>query len=122
MKGVENDPSRKILTDGASCAITQNGCIRILSQSGDPNPVSPRNSRHLLVSATSPLLHQFWHSEISILDESVLDQSRIHSPRQLTDAYLLGLAAHYRGRFVTFGQNIALSSGKTASPASLVVL
>jgi len=106
----------------ASCAITQNGCIRILSQSSYPNPVSPRNAMHLLVSATSTPLHQFWHSEISILDESIFDQSRIHSPRQLTDVYLLGLAAHNRGRFVTFDQKIALSAVKTASPANLVVL
>ena len=76
----------------------------------------------LLVSATSTPLHQFWHSEISILDESIFDQSRIHSPRQLTDVYLLGLAVHNRGRFVTLDQKIALSAVKTASPANLLVL
>ena len=106
----------------ASCAITQTGCLRILSQSSYPSPVSPSRARQLLSSATSTAFHEYWNSKISILDETLFDQSRIHGPRQITDAYLLGLATHHRGRLVTFDQSVALSAVKKASPRNLVVL
>ena len=106
----------------ASCATTQNGCIRILCQPSYPGPVSPRRAIQLLSAATSAPCHEFWRNDISILDETIFDHSRIHGPRQITDAYLLGLAAHYGGRLVTFDQSIALSAVRTASPSNLVVL
>lgn len=106
----------------ASCAITQNGFLRILSQPTYPSPVSLARATRLLLSATSAPCHEFWRSEISILDETIFDRSRIHGPRQLTDVYLLGLAAHHGGRFVTFDQTVALSTVKAASARNLVVL
>ena len=106
----------------ASCATTQNGCVRILSQPSYPSPVSPGRAIKLLTLATSAPFHEYWHSEISILDETIFDHSRIHGPRQVTDLYLLGLAAHYGGRLVTFDKTIAASAVRTASPSNLVVL
>lgn len=106
----------------ASCATTQNGCVRILSQPSYPSPVSPSRAVRLLSMATSAPHHEYWRSEISILDETIFDHSRIHGPRQVTDVYLLGLAAHYDGRLVTFDRTIAVSAVRTASPRNLVVL
>lgn len=106
----------------ASCAITQNGCIRILCQPSYPSPVSPGRASQLLSLATSAPYHEYWPSEISILDETIFDHSRIHGPRQITDVFLLGLAAHYGGCLVTFDETIALSAVRTASPGNLVVL
>lgn len=106
----------------ASCATTQDGCIRILSQPSYPSPVSPGRAVRILSMATSAPHHEYWRSEISILDETIFDHSRIHGLRQITDVYLLGLAAHYGGRLVTFGRTIALSAVRTASPSNLVVL
>ena len=106
----------------ASCAVTQNGFIRILSQPTYPSPVSTRKATQLLAAATSAGRHEYWRSEVSILDETIFDHSRIHGPRQLTDVYLLALAAHHGGRLVTFDQTIALSAVRTASPDNLVVL
>jgi len=31
--------------------------------------------------------------EVSLLDAAVVDEARIHGPRQITDGYLLALAA-----------------------------
>jgi len=106
----------------ASCAVTQNGFIRILSQPGYPSPVSTAQATRLLATATSSGHHEYWDSEVSILDETIFDHSRIHGPRQLTDVYLLGLAAERRGRLVTFDRTIALAAVRTASPDNLVVL
>ena len=113
---------REVEHGWASCATTQNGCIRILCQPSYPSPVSPGRAIQLLSSATLAPYHEYWPSEISILDETIFDHSRIHGPRQITDAYLLGLAAHHGGRLVTFDQAIALSAVRTATPSNLVVL
>ena len=124
---IQHEPGRRwfeqeIQYGWASCAITQNGCIRILSQPSYPSPVSVARATRLLFSATSAQCHDFWRSEISILDETIFDHSRVHGPRQLTDVYLQGLVAHHRGRFVTLDQTIALAAVRMASPSNLVVL
>ena len=106
----------------ASCAVTQNGFVRVLSQPGYPSPVSTRTAFGLLATATSADHHEYWRSEVSILDETVFDHLRIHGPRQLTDVYLLGLAARHGGRLVTFDQTIALAAVRTANRDNLVVL
>ena len=114
--------SRKFSKVGASCAVTENGFIRILSQPSYPSPVSTRKATQLLAAATSAGHHEYWDSQVSILDETIFDRSRIHGPRQLTDVYLLGLATYHGGRLVTFDQTIALAAVRTASPDNLVVL
>jgi len=45
-----------------------------------------------------------------LLDAQRFLHDRIHSARQLTDAYLLGQAVQHEGRLVTFGQRTALSA------------
>ena len=106
----------------ASCATTQNGFVRILSQPGYPKPVSTWQALRLLTGATAAGYHEYWPSEVSILDDTIFDRSRIHGPRQLTDVYLLGLAVHHGGRFVTFDRTIALAAVRLARPDNLVVL
>jgi len=106
----------------ASCAVTQNGFIRILSQPSYPSPVSTSQAIRLLATAASTRHHEYWGSDVSILDGTIFDHSRIHGPRQLTDVYLIGLAARHGGRLVTFDRNIALAAVRTASPDNLVVL
>ena len=106
----------------ASCAVTQNGFIRILSQPSYPSPVSTPQAIRLLATAASTAHHEHWGSEVSILDETIFDHSRIHGPRQLSDVYLLGLAAHHGGRLVTFDRTIEIAAVRTASPDNLVVL
>lgn len=106
----------------ASCAITQNGCIRILSQPSYPSPITLRRAARVVSHATSAPHHECWSSGISILNETIFDHSRIHSHRQVTDSYLLGLAAHHSGRLVTFDQTISVSAVKTANSDNLVML
>jgi predicted nucleic acid-binding protein len=52
----------------------------------------------------------------------VADATRIHSPRQLTDIYLLALAVAHEARFVTFDSKIPLAAVRNAKPHNLVVL
>jgi len=106
----------------ASCPITQNGCVRIMSQPGYPQPVSTAQAIALLRDAAVTPYHQFWADDFSVLDCDVLDASRVLGPRQLTDLYLLALAVRHGGRFVTLDGRIALGAVRGATPQHLVAL
>lgn len=106
----------------ASCAITQNGFVRILSQPRYPSPVSPAVAIERLARATASPHHQFWSCSISLLDEETIDRSRLHSPRQVTDAYLLALAVSHDSRLATFDRSVPLSAVAGAAERHLAML
>ena len=111
------------LDDGwASSPITQNGCIRILSQSGYPNPVPAAQVALRLADATQHPSHHFWADSISLLHPGCLMWDRVLSSRHVTDAYLLALAVRQGGRLVTLDRGIPLDAVGGASPEHLVVL
>lgn len=106
----------------ASCPITQNGFLRIVSQPRYPSPVAPAVAADLLQRACGAQHHEFWPCDLSLLDERLADRTRIHGPRQVTDTYLLALAVRRGGRFVTFDRSIVLSAVVNATQDHLVVL
>jgi toxin-antitoxin system PIN domain toxin len=106
----------------ASCAITQNGFVRIISQPRYPSPITPSEAVDLLGRACAEPHHEFWLSDVSVLDERVIDRTHLHGPRQVTDAYLLALAVRYAGRLVTFDDGIPLSAVHGATRDHLFVL
>jgi predicted nucleic acid-binding protein len=57
-----------------------------------------------------------------MLDSRVVDCSRVHGPRQVSDAYLLALAVRRSGRFVIFDHSVALSAVLGATAENLTVL
>jgi uncharacterized protein len=106
----------------ASCPITQNGCIRIMSNLGYPNPLPVRAVIEHLTDACRQDVHEFWPDEVSLLDSDVVDASRIHGPRPLTDIYLLALAVQHEGRLVTFDSGILLAAVRNATSQNLLIL
>lgn len=119
--------AREWLNDGApdgwaSCPLTQNGCVRIMSHHGYPNALPVPGVMERLREATASTHHAFWPDDLSLLDERVADATRIHGPRQLTDLYLLALAVRHRGRFVTFDRGIAVSAIRGATAKHLLAL
>lgn len=106
----------------ASCALTQNGAARILSQPHYPNPVSTAEALGLLADATATEHHEFWAPSVQISDDAVVDRARVHGPNQVTDLYLLALAVARGGRLATLDRGIALSAVRGASADNLVVL
>jgi toxin-antitoxin system PIN domain toxin len=106
----------------ASCAPTQNGLVRILSQPSYPNPLSPSEAAGRLRAATGERHHEFWECSISLLDTSRFDLRRVHGPRQVTDAYLLALAVENGGRLVTLDGRIASGAVLRAESRHLVSL
>jgi toxin-antitoxin system PIN domain toxin len=106
----------------ASCPITQNGCVRVMSNPSYPNALPVQALMEHLVDACGEAVHEFWPDEISLLDPDAFDATRIHGPRQLTDIYLLGLAVQHGGRFVTFDAGIPLAAVRRATPRNLLAL
>ena len=106
----------------ASCPITQNGCLRIMSHPSYPNPLPVGSIIERLREAASSAHHTFWSDKVSLLDTAVCSPARIHGPRQITDLYLLALAVGHAARFVTFDTAIPLAAIKRATKDNLVVL
>lgn len=106
----------------SSCALTQNGFVRIISQPRYPSPVPPVEAIRRLLRATHSEYHAFWTCDLSLLDDRSIDPTRIHGPRQVTDAYLLALACANHGRFVTFDHFVPLEAVRAARDEDLVVL
>ncbi|MDQ2721855.1 MAG: VapC toxin family PIN domain ribonuclease [Actinomycetota bacterium] len=102
--------------------MTENGFVRILSQPRYPSPVSCSAAVELLSRAYDSNHHEFWPCDVSVLDRHTVDRSRLHSPRQVTDAYLLALAVAHGGRFVTFDRGLALSAVYGATEHHLTIL
>ena len=108
----------------SSCPVTENGVVRIMS--------SPAYSPRMrftpgdLISRLRTFVHQtdheFWPDDISLRDESVFAAERIHGSRQVTDLYLLALAARHNGRLATFDTAIPISAVRTAKAGNLCVV
>ncbi len=106
----------------ASCPITQNGCIRIMSSPDYPNRILVRLVIERLGAATSAPQHEFWPDSMSLLDAGIADTMRIHGPRQRTDVHLIALAVSRSGRFVTFDSAIPREAAKVAERRHILVL
>ncbi|MEX2527294.1 MAG: TA system VapC family ribonuclease toxin [Gemmatimonadota bacterium] len=104
----------------ASCPLTQNGCIRIMSHPSYPNPRSPAQVAQRLREATQTPLHHFWPDDVSLLDEQRFDWEKLLHSRQLTDAYLMALVVEHDGVFVTFDHGIPVGGVMRARPDQLV--
>lgn len=113
---------REIGAGWASCAITQNGFVRVISQPRYPSPVSPTRAIDLLAQAAADGDHEFWPCEVSLLEARTVERSVLHGPRQVTDAYLLALAVAHNGRFATFDTSISFAPVHGAGDEHLAVL
>ena len=106
----------------ATCPLTENGCIRILSQPRYPNPLSIQNAVARLGSVKDIPYYEFIADDVSMFHESVVDIRLLSGHRQLTDTYLLALAVRHDLRFVTLDTRVHLDAVMGASESNLVVI
>ena len=106
----------------ASCPITQNGCIQVMSQPAYPNPLPVAAVIERLADAASHRQHEFWADDVSLLDATTAHRDRVHGPRQVTDLYLIALAVKHRGRLGTFDGNIPISAIHGAAKKHLTII
>ena len=93
-----------------------------MSHPGYPNPLPIRAVIERLAEACRQDIHEFWPDEVSLLDPQIVDSTRLHGARQLTDVYLLALAVRHGGRLVTFDAGIPLVAVRKATTQKLLVL
>lgn len=111
-------------SDGwASCPVTENGMLRVLSNPAQPAWYVPiAELRERLGMFCEGTEHHFWADHVSLRDAELFNVQVIRGHRQLTDVYLLGLAVRNGGRLVTFDSGIPLAAVKGAGKQHLHVL
>lgn len=106
----------------ATCPLTENGMVRIMSQSGYKTPISTTFAIDLLSEQVGKTDHVYWPDDLSLRDNVWFNPDRILGPNQITDAYLLALAVKNGGRLVTFDQAIPLAAVRGAKTEHVVTL
>ena len=107
----------------ATCAVTQNGFIRVLSNtSARAGTFRPAEVIDLLRRFCSAKEHVFWPGAVSLTDSTLFNASLIRGYRQVSDVYLLGLAKKMGGYLVTFDSNIPVGAVIGATKNTLSVL
>lgn len=106
----------------ASCPLTQNGCIRIMSQPAYPNPLPPAAVAQRLSQAAANPAHAFVPGDCSLLEPDWIRWQHVLGHRQITDSYLLGLAVHHDCRLVGFDRRIDLDIVAGAQPCHWVAI
>jgi toxin-antitoxin system PIN domain toxin len=96
----------------ATCSLTQAGFLRITSS---PEIMKERyalrEARQLLLAFTQQPGHEFWPTTVDIFEATAPFERRMHGPKQITDAYLLGIAKHHGGRLATLDKAIKSLAG-----------
>ena len=94
----------------ASCPLTENGFVRIVSQPSFAAPLSAAKAVSVLNDAKEDSDHEFWPDDISISDASRFDSSLLFKSDAVTDAYLLALAISRESRLVTLDRLIPVAA------------
>lgn len=106
----------------ATCPITENGAIRILSnvKYSDP-PIAPADGSRLVRQFCESGEHEFWPDDVSLRElRSAKDHILTH--KQITDVYLLALAHHRNGRLATFDRSVPLAAVEGATSRHLEII
>ena len=92
----------------ATCPITLNGCVRVLSHprypsfTATPIDVAQRLQEDLCARPN----HEFWPDDVVPFDPALFLAKHIGRPAIITDVYLLALAVRHSGHLVTFDRSI----------------
>lgn len=99
--------SRHAREGWATCPLTQTAFVRILSNPAfSPNALTPRDAVVLLRANLGHPAHRFWADEISFIHALEALTPLLAGHQQVTDAYLLGLAIHKKGKLATMDQAV----------------
>ena len=108
----------------ATCPITESGCVRLLSNPNvTPGALRVSEALQVLTSNLNDPAHVFWPDALDLLSGLSPSSGRLQGYRQITDAYLLGLAVHHKAHLVTLDSGIAsLPSANLHSPTRVINL
>ena len=96
----------------ATCSLTQAGFLRITTTPSAMKTVYKlHEAKKLLFDLTQQPGHRFLPTTISILDAMTPYERRMQGAKQITDAYLLGIAKHHGAKLATFDRAIKSLAG-----------
>ena len=123
-EGVQQWLRRHAQEGWATCPLTQTAFVRILSNPGfSPNALTPSNAFALVQANLSHPAHQFWPDDVSLEQALKPFAQRLAGHKQVTDAYLLGLVMHRKGKLATLDRAIrALIPDKTMDSDCVVTI
>lgn len=107
----------------ATCPFTECAFVRIVSNPAfSPNFLTlPAAVRLLTLNVNHPT-HRFWADDLPLEDAFRHFSGRILGHNQVTDGYLLGLAAHKKGKLATLDESLAMLPDPKSSAKDRVVL
>jgi toxin-antitoxin system PIN domain toxin len=98
---------RNAIRGWATCPLTQAAFVRISSNPAfSAHAVSPPEALRLLRTNLKHPGHRFWRDEIGFGEAVDRFEERLVGHRQITDAYLLGLALFNKGKLVTLDESV----------------
>ena len=104
----------------ATCPLTQIGFVRISSNPRfTPNAVSPPEAMLLLSRIVALPEHQFWPDDLP-LGGAIAAGPLLAGHRQITDAYLVGLARKNGGRLATLDRGVRILAPKEDDLVELI--
>ena len=105
-------------TAWATCPITENGVMRVVGHPRYPNsPGSPAAVAIILRQMRELPGHSFLTDDLSMVGSSHVDPSKVLTPAQVTDTYLLALATAHGAQLASFDRRLstaAVPGGKDA--------
>ncbi len=106
----------------ASCPVTENGLIRIISNPKYPNAcLSPAEAVQLMMSLRALHGHEFWHDNLSFCATPDVDTERMTSHAQVTDTYLLALTVGRKAMLATLDRKLSTAAVKNGGRALHVI-
>jgi predicted nucleic acid-binding protein len=93
----------------STCAITENGVVRVMSQPRYPSGRRPPEEiieKLQALKTAHKRSHQFWPDDISLTDDTLFRSRFITGSLYVTDAYLLGLAARRGGKLLSLDRSL----------------
>ena len=106
----------------ATCPFTQAGCVRILSNPAfSKNAPSLQQALELLSVNLNHPSHVFWPDDLTLIEAVRPMERLLVGHKQVTDAYLLGLAIRRKAKLITLDRSISalLAKDKQASLLTL---
>jgi uncharacterized protein len=92
----------------ATCALTEIGFLRVITNPAFSQfaPGFEEAAEMLIISKRESGSYRFWASDIASDGLTSMFGKRLSGHQQITDAYLLALAVHNRGKLLTFDRRI----------------
>ena len=107
----------------ATCPLTQAAFVRIIANPAfSPDAVTPQGAAKLLAANLKHPSHRFWADEVSLIDSLEPFAQKLAGHQQVTDAYLLGLAIHKKGKLVTMDRGVRTLLPEKSTERDFVVL